>query len=126
MVDNSPGSVNGAVSGRAVGPQPFERRGWVRIGADSGPLVVLEHVHGHERLLQPQVVLRQGHLSETSQILKQTTHPGVGGNELRGCDVPDLKGSSRGNKHITKLLARRGVVHHDTSLYGVSHVQNLT
>ena len=124
-VDNSPCGVDGAVSGNTVGSQPVELCGWVRIGPDSSPDVVLEHVNGHERLLQPQVILRPERLSTSSQALKATTHPGVGSNELRESGVPDLVGSSRGNQHVTKLLARRGVVHHDTSLQGVSYKQNL-
>ena len=95
----------------------------MRIGPDSSPLVVLEDVHGHERLLQPQVILRPGPLSTSSRIFKVVTHPGVGANELRDGDIPGLVGSPRSDQHITELLARRGIVEHDTSLHGVSYGQ---
>ena len=59
----SPCNVNGAVSGKAIGSQPLKLRGRVRIGPDRCPDVVLEPVHGQERLLQPQIVLQPVRIS---------------------------------------------------------------
>jgi len=122
-IDNSPSSVNGTGSGRTVGPRPFERRGWVRIGPNSSPGVVLEDVHGHERLLQPQVILCPGPLSTNSRMVEGVTHSRVGTDELRDGGVPSLVGSPGSDQYITELLTRRGVVHHDAGLHVVSYGQ---
>jgi len=81
---NPPCDINRAVSDKAVGPQPLELRGWVRIGPDRSPDVILKPVHGQECLLQSQVILQPSRINTSPQVLNVTTHPGVGGNEL--CD----------------------------------------
>jgi len=63
----SPCDVNGAVSGKAVGSQPLELRGWMRIRPDRTPDVVLEPIHVQERLFQPQVILQPARISTNSQ-----------------------------------------------------------
>lgn len=126
-MNSLPGDVDGAVPGEVVGSQPPKLRGWVRIGSDGSPGVVLEQVHGEERVLQPQVVLRPAPLN-TSPLSaeKVPTHPGVGSNELCDGGVPGLVGSQRANQYVTELLARRRVVHHDTGLHGCQLWAKLT
>lgn len=48
-----PCDVYDTMSDETVGSQPLELGGWMRIGHHRGPDIVLEPVHGQERLLQP-------------------------------------------------------------------------
>lgn len=77
-MNNSPRDVNGAVSGKAVGSQPLEPRGWVRIGPNRSPDVVLEPVHGQESLLQPQVILQSARISTNPRVKIQRGYSPLG------------------------------------------------
>jgi len=77
-MNNSPRDVNGAVSGKAVGSQPLEPRGWVRIGPNRSPDVALEPVHGQERLLQPQVILQPTCISTNAPVKIQCEYSPLG------------------------------------------------
>ena len=67
-MDSLPCDVNSAVSGKAAGSQPLGLGGWVRIGPDRSPGVVLESVHGQERLFKPQVILQPARISTNPRV----------------------------------------------------------
>lgn len=77
-MNNSPRDVNGAVSGEAVGSQPLEPRGWVRIGPNRSPDIALKPVHGQERLFQPQVILRPARISTNPRVKIQCEYSPLG------------------------------------------------